>query len=359
MKARLLRAIDGAPGLDAVCLRGLLCVLSWLYRAGLEIDLATYPLGLAKVTRLPAEVISVGNLSMGGTGKTMATLELVRDLLDAGKRVAVLSRGYRRASHAEVVVVATPEGLTATARDAGDEPLLLACRLPGVPVLVGKNRRITGRQAIEQFGVDTLVLDDGFQYWRLAKDREIVLLDASQPAARDALLPRGFLREPWSHLRRAHEVWISHAELAAPERTIALAAQVTRFAPHVTLRYTEHHPTQLHVLPEGDLPLDALRAQPVLALSGLGNPEQFEAMLTVLGAVVTPCRYPDHHPYTDDDIAAIATQATDGRPVVTTAKDAIRLPANLPFPCWVVDVELVTVPAPRLTPAAATDADPA
>jgi tetraacyldisaccharide 4'-kinase len=226
----------------------------------------------------------------------------------------------------------------------GDEPSVLAASLPGVPVIVGKNRRITGRRAIEEFGADVLVLDDGFQYWRLHKDREIVLLDALQPAARDRLLPRGIFREPWSHLRRAHEVWITHAQLADPQRVAQLVKQITRYAPHAAVRYTEHHPTHLRSLTGETAPLESLRDQQVLALSGLGNPRQFEMMLEQLGISVTPCRFPDHHLYTSEDIAAITAQLAPGMPVVTTAKDAVRLPSSLPFPVWVVEVEMVDLP---------------
>ncbi|MHB9131294.1 MAG: tetraacyldisaccharide 4'-kinase [Armatimonadota bacterium] len=342
----LLTVVDGAPGLVPTCLRGLLRALSWLHCAILEAWLATYTLGLANVTRLPADVIGVGNLSMGGTGKTLAVLKLARELSAAGKRVAILSRGYKRTSRDEVAVVSTPQSIQLSAQEAGDEPSLMADALPGIPVLVGKNRRLTGRYAIETFGSEVLILDDSFQYWRLHKDREIVLIDALQPASRDYLLPRGFLRRPWPHLRRAQEVWITHAELADPAQVRQLAARIARYAPNATLRYTEHHPSALHSL-QGDLtPLETLRGRKVLALSGLGNPRQFEMMLTELGAEVTPCRFPDHHPYTPQDIETIQQQSTGEMLIVTTAKDAIRLPDELPFTVWVVEVELAEAEGP-------------
>lgn len=347
LQDRLLAAVDGAPGIGAACTRGLLRGLSWLYGAGVAIDLATYPLGLAQVTHLPAEVIAVGNLSLGGTGKTLAVMRLARELTAAGKRVAILSRGYGRRSHAALVVVSIPKRVLLTPEVAGDEPYLMATSLPGLPVLVGKNRRETGRYAIETFGVDVLLLDDGYQYWRLHKDREIVLLDALQPATRDHLLPRGLFREPWSHLRRAHEVWITHAELADPTRVEQLADRVARHAPRATLRFTEHRPVALRDERCQNLPLQRLQGTSVLALSGIGNPGQFEAMLAAMGAFVEPCRYPDHHRFTDADLASIAAQARDGQLVVTTAKDAMRLPSLTPFPYRVVEVDIVDVPAPE------------
>lgn len=344
----LLQVVDGAPGVVPTLVRGGLRALSWLYGAGLSLDCACYRLGLARVTRLPAEVVGVGNLSMGGTGKTLATIQLAREFTAAGRRVAILSRGYGRTSHDAVLVVSTPDGVVATAAEAGDEPYLLATRLPGIPVLVGKNRRHTGRYAIDTFGADLLLLDDSFQYWRLHKDHEIVLLDALQPAGRDHLLPRGLLREPWRHLQRAHEVWITHAHLAPAERVQALGKRIARYAPGRAVRYTEHRPLHL-CTPHGQLaPLQSLRGRPVLALSGLGNPHQFEAMLTELGAMVTPCRFPDHHRYTAEDIAAIHARVDHRTLVVTTAKDAMRLPAHLPFPLWLIEVELQDVAAPSV-----------
>lgn len=339
----LLGLIDGAPGVVPSLLRGGLRVCSWLYGFGLAVDLFTYRLGWARVTRLPVEVISVGNLSTGGTGKTLAVIRLARALMSEGKRVAILSRGYRRTSADPVGVVSTPEAVLLSPAEAGDEPCLLARSLPGVPVLVGKNRRLTGRYALEHFHPDVLLLDDGFQYWRLHKDREIVLLDALQPPTRDHLLPRGLLREPWSHLRRAHEAWITHAELADPARVTALIHRVYRHAPGVTLRCTEHRATGLRALRGETAPLALLRGRRVLALSGLGNPAQFERMLATLGAQVQPCRYPDHHPYTTDELAAVQAQAGDAL-IVTTAKDAIRFPAGSDLDAWVVEVELADVP---------------
>ena len=343
----LWQAIDGAPGLGYAALRGALRALSGLYWLGLTIDLGRHGAHLARAERLPARVISVGNLSVGGTGKTLATMKLARELSAAGTRVAVLSRGYRRASREPMAVVSTPTEVRLSTAEAGDEPCLLATSLPGVPVLVGVDRRRSGRHAITEFGAEVLILDDGFQYWSLHKDREIVLVDAFQPASRDHLLPRGLLREPWSHLRRAHEVWITHAQLAPPERVARLAQQVARAAPHAALRYTEHRPLHLRAPGGGTEPVEMLRGRRVLALSGLGNPGQFEAMLAALGAEVTPQRYPDHYPFSAADIRAIAAAVDAETLVVTTAKDAVRLPAEVPFPAWVIEVELAEVEVAR------------
>jgi len=335
--------IDGKPGIGPACVRAILWAASWGYALGVMCNRALYAWGVKEVTRLPVEVIGVGNLSMGGTGKTLAVQMLAQQAVAEGKRVAILSRGYRGASREQVGVVSTPEGLCLTMHEAGDEPFLLAARLPGVPVLVGKDRRLTGRYALEHFGSELLILDDSFQYLKLYKDHEIVLLDALQPATRDYVLPRGVYREPWAHLARAHEIWITHARLASPARVQALTAAVHRCAPRMPLRFFEHSPTSLHTIDGVQDSLALLQGRRVLALSSLGNPQQFETMLTTLGAEVTPCRYPDHHPYSVEDIAVIADRVTPEMLVVTTAKDATRLPAPLPFTTWVVEVELEEV----------------
>jgi tetraacyldisaccharide 4'-kinase len=342
--ASLFDVIDGAPGAWAALTRLLLRGLAGLHWLVLKAWLATYRLGLARVTKLPVEVISVGNLSLGGTGKTLAVQRLAREMAASGRRVAILSRGHGRQSNEERIVCYRAGENMPSPGEVGDEPSLLAAGLPGIPVVVGKNRRRTGRRAIEECGADLLILDDGFQYRRLHKDREIVLLDALQPSTRDFLLPRGTFREPWSHLRRAHEVWISHAQLAPPARVAFLAKQAARYAPHATIRFTEHRPLRLRG-PQGETaPLDILRNNRVFALSGLGNPRQFELMLESLGALVVPCRYPDHYRYTSEDISDIARRLEPGMLLVTTAKDAVRLPGELPFPAWVIKVELVDIP---------------
>lgn len=337
-------AIDGAPGVGAACTRLALHGLAGIHWLLLAARQASYRVGLAGVTRLPIEVISVGNLSLGGTGKTLVVRRLARELAAAGRRVAILSRGHGRQSREERVVCYRADRGLPRPCEVGDEPSLLAACLPEIPVMVGKDRRSTGRKAVAEFGADVLILDDGFQYWRLHRDREIVLLDALQPPARELLFPRGTFREPWSHLRRADEVWITHATLASPARVAFLAEQAARHAPHAHLRCTEHHPLHLRSLQGETAPLEALQDYQILALSGLGNPRQFELMLESLQLAVIPCRYPDHHRYSPVDIETIASRLAPGMLCVTTAKDAVRLPKHPPFPVWVVEVELVDVP---------------
>jgi 3-deoxy-D-manno-octulosonic-acid transferase len=320
----------------------LLAPLSALYWLGLKINRLAYRLGLLRVTRLPAPVIGIGNLTAGGTGKTSAAALLAAAAVERGKHPAILSRGYGGAGRDGVEVVSDRGNVVAAPSASGDEPYLLARKVPGATVIVGKDRRETGRRAIESYGANVLLLDDGFQYWRLAKDREIVLIDALAPFGTGLVLPAGILREPLSHLRRADVVWITHADLAGEEHVLSLRQRIRRFyrGPVVD---TIHRPVGLRSFDAGTtLDLGELMGKVVAALSGIGNPLAFELTLARLGAYVLPVRYPDHHPYTSDDCVAVERFARRrGAMIVTTEKDAVRIPTGaFRAPVWTLAVEL-------------------
>ena len=214
-----------------------LSVLSWAYRAAIALRDRAYRLGVLPTGRLPCPVISVGNLTLGGTGKT-PTVELVaRTLQELGAVPAVLSRGYGRTTRG-VQVVADREAILAEAHAGGDEPRLLAERLPGVPVVVGENRYEAGRVAVERCGATALVLDDGFPHRTLAKDLEILVVSGRAPWGNARVFPRGMLREPLAGLRRAHAVLVTNP--AGPETVAEVTATVRRHhatAPVLTARY--------------------------------------------------------------------------------------------------------------------------
>jgi tetraacyldisaccharide 4'-kinase len=345
LRAFVVGALSGADhSLGARSLVALLAPLSALYWVGLKINRLMYSLGLARAERLPARVVSIGNLSAGGTGKTSGAALLAGCALRQGWRPAILSRGYGcRRARGESAVVSNGGRVLADATIAGDEPLLLARKVAGAAVLVGKNRRETGRQAVADLGAEVLILDDGFQYWRLAKDREIVLIDALAPFGTGLLLPAGILREPLSHLPRAHAVWLTHTDLAGEAQVAAIRARVKRYFGGELIE-TIHRPVGLRSL-DGEQALDlaGVRDRPVIALSGIGNPLAFELTLRRLGARVSPLRFPDHHPYTEADCRAIDGFARRrGAIIVTTEKDAVRLRASaFSTPMWVLAVELV------------------
>ncbi|MBN1458603.1 MAG: tetraacyldisaccharide 4'-kinase, partial [Armatimonadetes bacterium] len=282
---------------DRVAAAGL-HMLSLAYAGALALHHAGYRVGLAKRTRVPARVIGLGNLTVGGTGKTTATLAVARWLAEQGHKVAVLSRGYRGRAERAGMLVSSGSGPLVSPEMAGDESYLLAEMLPGVAVLAGRDRRLTARRAIEEFAADTLVLDDAFQYQRLQKDVEIVLVDALAPFGYDFLVPRGLLRESPRHLARADAVWITHADLVRAPDLHAIRERVRRVAPRARLWEARHAPTKLvrWEETEGKLEPEGVRGRKIVALSSVGNPESFERTLEGLGAVLLGrARFADHH----------------------------------------------------------------
>ncbi len=339
--------------------------LSVAYSGALHLHLFGYRIGLARQTELPATVISIGNLTVGGTGKTTAAIAVAQWLWERGRRVGVLSRGYRGKAERQELVVSEGFGPLVDVETAGDEPYMIAHRLPNVYVLVGKDRCRTGRLAVGKYGLNALVLDDGFQYQRLHRDVDIVLVDALRPFGYDltaeaahlphggwcpegarGLVPSGLLREPPEHLERAHAVWLTHCDLVRGEDLEQVRSRVVSLAPQARVWEVVHEPVRLKRL-GGDeaVELSEVRGRRLCAVSALGNPLAFERTLTKLGAdLVCHARFPDHHRYTKEELAEVVTSAGgEAEWVVTTAKDAVRLPPDsLGKPVWVLEVELAS-----------------
>jgi tetraacyldisaccharide 4'-kinase len=303
---RLLALLFGA----AVALRG------WLYARGLR-----------RPALAAAPVISVGNLAVGGAGKTPVTLALARRLQARGRVVAVLSRGYG-ATRADARVVSDGRAVLLPAAEGGDEPVLLARRLPGLRVLCGPRRAALARAAVAELGSDALLLDDGLQHRALGRDLEVVVLDAANPVGNGLLLPAGPNREPVAALRRAGLVWLSRvdqAEPAALERWRARAREATGREP------VESRHAPVDVLDGAlarSLGLDALRGRTVLLLSGLARPGTCRRTGVGWGGrVAAERRHPDHHRFSAPELqeAFAAAAAAGCQLVVTTEKDAVRL----------------------------------
>ncbi|MGH8056547.1 MAG: tetraacyldisaccharide 4'-kinase [Candidatus Entotheonellia bacterium] len=313
----------------------LLTILAWPYDLAHRLRLQAYTRSWLSRQRLPCRVLSVGNLTLGGTGKT-PLVEVIATWLQArGCRVGVLSRGYGRKGGGSIVVASDGAHVLRSPEEAGDEPVLLAEHLPGVPIIVGKDRFAAGMLAVERFGVDVLVLDDGFQHVSLARDLDILLLDAAHPLGNGRLFPRGDLREPPSALARADAIVFTRWDPTIP--TPALP-----HLPHPTppLLHSQHEPVDLHGLHDGQtLPLASLRNRRVLAFCGIGAPASFRCTLEELGATVVAFRaFSDHHRYTRPELEALTRLAASVRAemVITTEKDRIRLrrfPA-LQYPMW-------------------------
>ncbi len=335
----LLDVVEGRrTGRGAGALRWLLGGLSKLYGLVMRARVGMYRLGLFRKHTLGCLVISVGNITLGGTGKTPVVEMIAAALRDAGRRVAVLSRGYkgrtslwrrlfgRRIAYKPKVVSDGREVLLSP-EAAGDEPYMLAQNLPGVVVLADPNRVKAGLHAIRKFGVDALVLDDGFQYMRLARKFDFVLIDCTNPFGNGRLLPRGTLREPLRNLRRAAFFMLTKSDGTdvAPVRETLRALN-----PDAEIIETAHQPLHLQELFNGaHRPLEALRGKRVVAMSGIANPGSFENALERLGAeVVRSHRFLDHHRFTALEVAHVIEEAHEHGAafIVTTEKDAVRLP---------------------------------
>jgi tetraacyldisaccharide 4'-kinase len=301
--------------------RGLLGARDWLYTRG-----------LLQARALDCPVVSVGNLTVGGTGKTPAVELAVRTLIELGHRPGVLSRGYgRRGSGLQVVADAA--SIRQDAAQAGDEPFLLARRLPGVPVVVGPNRYEAGRLARERFDVTALVLDDGFQHRTLTKDLEVVMARAREPWGNGHLLPGGPLREPLSALRRAHLVVATGAR--GLDEAAEVRATLAHVAPATPLLTAVHVPTECFESSTMRLlPVSALDGAHLVAFAGIGSPAGFRCTLDESGVRVAHFEpFVDHHWYGADDMAALERRAveTGADGLVTTEKDWVRL-RELPAP---------------------------
>jgi tetraacyldisaccharide 4'-kinase len=321
--------------------------LSVGYGLALRLHLAGYRLGVARRTRFPVPVVSIGNLTLGGTGKTTASLAVARWLSEQGRRVAYLSRGYRGAGERKTLIVSEGFGPLLPADIAGDEPYMVARALPEVFVLVGRDRRRTGALALEKLGAEAIVLDDGFQYQRLARDLDIVLVDALLPFGYDLLVPRGLLREPPSHLARAGAVWITHSDLVRKADLAVTRERIRRLAPGARLWEAVHQPVRLRsLIVDDEVELEALSGRKICALSSLGNPLAFERSLERLGAEITArVRFPDHHSYRADELRADLAELNGAEWIITTEKDAVRMPAgDLNRPSWALGVELAGRP---------------
>ena len=354
-----LACIEDERGKVLSLFRSLFFILSGFYYLAIKIRWLIYR--LIPETKLPCTVISVGNITWGGTGKTPAVIMIVKLLREIGKRVTVLSRGYGRRKKkdkkSETLEVSDGNRVVLSSREAGDEPYLLSRNLPGVPVIVGKNRVESGRYAIKKFATEVLVLDDGFQYWRLKKNLDIVTVDSLNPYGNGHLIPRGPLREPISHLSRADVFLLTKANLVPRKDLDRITGDLERLNPDSIILESVHRPKYLQNSFSGEKKdLNFINDRRVVAFSSIGNPYSFEKTLEGLGAkIVKIFQFPDHHNYGRRDLLEIeATCRTDlekGEAIaVTTEKDGVLLErvispeADRAFmEVWILKVELEIV----------------
>jgi len=302
-----------------------LYLISLLYGLIIRLRHTLYSNGLFQSSSLACRVVSVGNITLGGTGKTPTVIHLAQLFQSRGLKTVVLSRGYRSQSPGPVAVVSDGKRILLNAREAGDEPVLLAKALPGVPVIIGGHRVLSGRLAREQFSPDIIVLDDGFQHLQLKRDADIVLIDQGFGFGNGCLIPRGILREPLSALKRADIVILSKKMGENHNHTTeqVIAARNPR-APVFSARYAIKGLTALDGAPAADL--RELKGKRVLALAGIGNPHYFTYLLRTHGIPVTEeLILPDHHHYTAADARRLAAYLRRVDCIITTAKDGCKM----------------------------------
>ena len=339
---RLIVSRGGLPtSLAAAILRG----VSAVYQAGQEVRVAAYSRGLLRSVRLERPVISVGNLTLGGTGKTPTVMAICRILQKSGRRPAVLSRGYGGRSSGAIQVVSDETRIAQGPESLGDEPCLMADRLPGVPVLVSPDRAAAGRYALKVFQPDVFVLDDGYQHLRLKRDLNLLVLDAVQPFGNGFVFPRGTLREAVRQVRRADAILLTHA--GDPAGTEELQKFARKDRPALPIFTSRHRIVDLVHLGTGRIAsLETLRRTRLVAVTGIGQPERFFRALQEVGSeIASGCVYPDHYRYSEKDLESLEAEAgrLDVRTIVTTEKDAVRIRAlgRPPESWWAARLDLV------------------
>jgi tetraacyldisaccharide 4'-kinase len=308
-----------------------------------------YTNGFLTQHKLEVPVISVGNLVMGGTGKTPLVQYLADLLLNHGRKPVILSRGYKGTSRSVINVVANNDAILMSAAEAGDEPRLLADTLPGVPVLTGKKRFLTGRYAIDNLGTDTIILDDGFQHLALHRDLDLVLFSAPKFLGNGRVIPGGELREPLSSLNRANAIIITGAskELATEVgEFIAFLQQKFPGKPVFTGRYQVHEKISRVDQDKTEfLPAEELKIKPLFGFCGIAQPLSFQSTLQRENITLTGfASYPDHYMYSRSEIISLVNKArkSGANALITTAKDFVKLKeVCIPkFPLYVLSVNL-------------------
>ena len=355
--------LGGRKGKRAALLRSALFGLSRVFALLVKGRRFLYNVRILRDSTLGVQVIAVGNLTVGGTGKTPVVEKFARELQDQGRTVAILSRGYRskpppfrkrlldrlllRRESVPPRVVSDGKSLLLDSETAGDEPYMLASNLKDVVVLVDKDRVKAGRYAIEKFGCDTLLLDDGFQYWKLRGRRhDVVLVDNQQPFGNEHLLPRGTLREPPSHLARANTIFITKSD----GKTAELRKRIHQLNSVAAIVECIHHPLYFEDVFTGERKgMELHKGVRVASLSGIAQPESFEQSLVKAGGeLVYSKRFADHHRFTQQEIINVINRAKKRQAhlIITTQKDAVRFPKidrrDLPFYFMRVEIKILT-----------------
>lgn len=337
--------------------------LSILYSGVIQLRLFLYENAIIRPNALGCQVVSVGNITVGGTGKTPVVEIFARKLQQEGRKVAILSRGYKKEEppfftrlinkvtmyekRCPPRVVSDGNSLLLNSAMSGDEPYMLASNLDNVAVLVDKDRVKSGRYAIKKLGCDTLVLDDGFQYLKLKHRLEITLIDSKNPFGNENVLPRGILREPIKHIKRADFIFLTKCDGSSNDELKSRLREYGATSEIIECCHTARHLRNVYTREKKDL--DFLQGLNVVALSGIASPEGFEKEIEKHGATISEkFRYADHYRYTQQQLIDIVNKAyKDGvDAIITTEKDAVRFPRlerlDVPIFFLRVDIELLS-----------------
>lgn len=317
-------------------------MFSTIFKSLVQVRNAAYTLGVLGAARLDGTVISIGNITVGGTGKTPLVATLAETLIEDGEKVCILTRGYGRKSPTERVIVSDGNAILASAEIAGDEPFEVAQRLAGRAVIIADaNRVAAARFATEKYAPTVFILDDGFQHRKIFRDLDIVCIDATNPFGNSKTLPFGILREPVANLKRADKIVITRSNLVSAEDLAAIKSRIEDVAPESDLIVTSLTLRDFHnVGGGGDMKTD----NRVFAFCGLGNPENFYSLLRNEGhTIVGTHSFRDHHRYTQNDLGNIEVLARESGAelLLTTTKDAVKLSGfKFALPCFAAGVDI-------------------
>jgi tetraacyldisaccharide 4'-kinase len=308
-----------SAGLGAVLLRFILGIAAQVYRVVIALRNCLYSKGWLKVYRADAAVISVGNITTGGTGKTPLVIWLCKQIISDSKlqisnsQCAILTRGYKAA-----------KDLRGDSGGYGDEPAVLAENCPGIQVVVNPDRIAGAAEAISRFGAKVLIMDDGFQHRRLGRDLDIVTIDGTLPFGYGKLLPAGLLREPVASLKRADAAFITRCDQVSEAELTQLESNLGQVNPEMVIARSVHAPVCAKSMDNREISLEELKGRRIFAFCGIGNPDAFLNTVEGLGVEVIGSRvFDDHYQYTDDCLADIYEQAKrlDADLILTTQKD--------------------------------------
>lgn len=328
---------------------------SYIYRFGVALTIKLYDWGILKRHKVNAFVISIGNITVGGTGKTPTAQKMAEDLKALGHNVVIINRGYRSHLDGAMGLVSDGKRVYMTAYEAGDEAYLMAKSLPDIPVVVGKDRAITGRYAVTKLHADIIIMDDGYQHWKLQRDLDVVLVDTLNKFGNGELIPRGTLREPLENLDRGDLFLFTKTDQSSALSRMKLRDQIKRYNNVAPVVESIHHPKNFVEIADwykgrgdNELTLEQLQGQNVMVFSAIGNPSSFEQTLSSIGInILEAVRYPDHHDYGMMELQYLQDRAKklEAVAIVATAKDAVKIPTEFIYsdraiPLYILNMDI-------------------